>query len=83
MITLRQPTIDAKVGLPVSRWYAAGSDGEPWDGVMQAREKKLVHVIGYASEPVQPGTDVDATIHVASLTVRAKARARKRWNQPE
>lgn len=65
----------------MSRWYVAGSDGQPWDGVLRARTKKLVHVIGYAGEAVQPGADVEATMHFESLNLRMKTRARAGWNQ--
>jgi hypothetical protein len=80
-VTLHAPSLDATpAALPVSRWYVAGTDGRPWDGVLRAGERELVYVIGYVAEPVPPGTDVDAAIHLGSLTVRATARARRRWN---
>jgi hypothetical protein len=84
-VTLHAPTIEATSApasalFPVSRWYIAGGDGQPWDGVLSSGEKKLVYVIGYAAEPLHPGTEVDATIHMDSLLLPSKVRARKRWS---
>lgn len=81
-ITLAVPTLSASVPFPVSRWYLAGQDGRPWDGVVAAGETKTVHVIGYPGEPVEPGTELAAVVRVGSLVIDARARARRHWNEP-
>lgn len=80
-VTLRAPTLDANVALPVSRWYVVGGDGSPWDGVLDAGERKLVYVIGYVGEALKPGRDVEATVHFESLAFVTNARAHARWNE--
>jgi hypothetical protein len=75
-VTLHAPTLDASVPLPVSRWYVAGGDGEPWDGVLRGGETKLVHVIGYAGDRVAPGTEMATTVRFESSSFDATARAR-------
>jgi hypothetical protein len=82
-VTLHAPTFDASVPLPVSRWYVAGGDGLPWDGVLQRGEKKIVHVIGYAGDPVPPGTEIATTVHFESSTFDATARARLLLNETD
>ena len=82
-ITVAAPRLEAGVPLPVSRWYLAGTAGEPWDGRLGRGEKKTVHVIGYTGQALAPGTDVDATIRFESLVLEANARARGHWNEPE
>jgi Zn-finger nucleic acid-binding protein len=66
----------AAVHLPVSRWYREGGRGEPWDGVLGAREKVRVNVIGYIPEHVAPGTVVDTRIAVGALSFGARTEAR-------
>jgi hypothetical protein len=80
-VTLRPPSLDAAVGLPVSRWYVAGTDGRAYDGALRAHERRSLYVIGYAAEPVQPRTDVDVTVRFESLELPLTVRARKRWNE--
>jgi hypothetical protein len=82
-LTLPEPSLEGPVPLPVSRWYVVGSDGRPWDGVIEAGERILVNVIGYLGEPVQPGTTIDATIRLDSLVLHASTRARRHWNREE
>ena len=77
---VKQPEILGDVALPVSRWYRKGSDGARWDGALAAREKKSIQVIGYAGRALEPGARVDATIRFESMSARATARARPRWN---
>lgn len=74
------PVIEANMSLPVSRWYLAGTDGEPWDGKVRAGDKKLVHVIGYTGKPIAPGTTIDASVTFAALAVDTHVRARSRWD---
>jgi hypothetical protein len=81
-VTLQPPTIEGTFPLPVSRWYAAGGAGEPWSGELSAGERRIVHVIGYIGEPIAPGTEVDAKVHLGSLSLSVRARARRRWNEP-
>jgi hypothetical protein len=81
-VELARPTLESSVPLPVSRWYVAGTNGEPWDGALRSGEKKTVHLIGYAGEPVDPGTEVTGMIKIESLTLPLKVRARKRWDRP-
>ena len=80
-LTVESPAIASSVPFPVSRWYLAGTAGEPWDGVLGPGETKTVHVIGYLGEPVLPGTELDASFRVGTLTVDTHARARRRWNR--
>lgn len=80
-LTLGEPTLEGRVGLPVSRWYVVGTAGERWDGVLEAGDKKSVNVIGYLAEPVPPGTDIDATIQLEGLVMHAHARARRHWKR--
>jgi hypothetical protein len=82
-VTLHAPTFESKTALPVSRWYVAGGEGQPWDGVLRAGTKKIVHVIGYAGDPIEPGAEVSAAIHFESLQWNVKTRARKHWNQAD
>jgi hypothetical protein len=82
-LTLPEPSLEGPVPLPVSRWYVVGSDGRPWDGVIEAGAKILVNVIGYLGEPVQPGTTIDATARLDSLVLHASTRARRHWNREE
>jgi hypothetical protein len=78
---VERPTLDASIPLPVSRWFIEDSPGEEWDGVLRAREKRSVLVIGYVGEPVKAGTDVSAVIKLHSLELPATARARNRWHE--
>lgn len=62
-ITVHTPTIDTTGpggGAPfeVSRWYVAGTAGEPWDGVVPPGASAQVNVIGYAGKPLRAGDDV-------------------------
>lgn len=81
-VTLQAPTLEASVPMPVSRWYVAGTDGAPWDGKLERGERKLVQVIGYTGARVAPGTELAARIHVGSATLDARAKAKKRWDEP-
>jgi len=78
--SLKKPEIVVERSFPVSRWYASGSDGAPWNGELAGHEKKSVHVIGYVGEPLSPGARVAATIRFESLVLQTTARARARWN---
>lgn len=80
-ITLRVPTLEGTIALPVSRWYLAGGDGERWNGALRIGEKAIVYVIGYLGEPALPGTEIAATVSFESLTIPVKTRARSRWNE--
>lgn len=60
----------------MSRWYREGGAGEPWDGVLHAREKIRVNVIGDIPEKVRPGTEIDAAIALGSVAIKAKGEAR-------
>jgi uncharacterized protein DUF4412 len=82
-VTLETPVVEGGVGFPVSRWYVLGGDGRPWDGTLAAGQQRSVNVIGYLGEPVKPGTELDATVHLGSLALRTTARARRRWNQED
>lgn len=75
--TLAPASIDGgAVHFPVSRWYREGGRGEPWDGVVGAREKVRVNVIGYIPEHIAPGTAIEAAIAVGALRLRASTEAR-------
>jgi hypothetical protein len=80
---VKKPVILASAPFPISRWYVSGESGEPWDGALNARERKTIHVIGYVGEALSPNTTLEATIHFESSTFRATTRARSRWNQVE
>jgi Zn-finger nucleic acid-binding protein len=74
--TLAPASIDGgAVHLPVSRWYREGGRGEAWNGVLGAREKVRVNVIGYIPEHVAPGTAVKASIAVDALRLGASTEA--------
>jgi Zn-finger nucleic acid-binding protein len=74
--TLAPVSIDGgAVHLPVSRWYREGGRGEPWNGVLGAREKVRVNVIGYIPEHVAPGTVIQAAIAVDARRLGASAQA--------
>jgi hypothetical protein len=80
-ITVERPTLESDVPLPIKRWYAAGTDGQPWDGVLAAHEKRRVHVIGYAGEPLRPGTRVNATLRFGASSAPLGATAKQRWDE--
>jgi hypothetical protein len=80
-VRLGPPAILARVPFPVSRWYVVGGDGRPWDGILDGGAKASVNAVGYLGEPVKPGTELEATVHVHSLVLRARARARGRWDE--
>jgi len=82
-LTLEEPTLVGRVAFPVSRWYVLGGDGEPWDGVIDAGDEKWINVIGYLGEPVQPGTELEASVRFDSLVIPVSARARGHWNRDE
>jgi hypothetical protein len=75
------PAIVARVPFPVSRWYVVGGDGRPWDGIFDGGAKASVNAVGYLGEPVKPGTELEATVHINSLVLVARARARGRWDE--
>ena len=75
--TLAPASIDGgAVHFPVSRWYREGGRGEAWNGVLGAREKVRVNVIGYIPEHVAPGTAITAAISVDALRLGASTEAR-------
>jgi hypothetical protein len=80
-VRLGPPAILARVPFPVSRWYVVGGDGRPWDGILDGGATASVNAVGYLGEPVRPGTELEATVHVHSLVLRARARARGRWDE--
>jgi hypothetical protein len=82
-VTVEAPTLEAREGFPVSRWYLVGGDGRAWDGVVEAGETKVVNVIGYLGEPVQPGAKLDPTVRFESLVLHASTRARRHWSREE
>ena len=80
-VRLGPPAIVARVPFPVSRWYVVGGDGRPWDGIFDGGAKASVNAVGYLGEPVKPGTELEATVHIDSLVLVARARARGRWDE--
>jgi hypothetical protein len=78
---VKQPVIEAGAPFPISRWYVRGESGEPWDGVLGARERKVVHVIGYVGEALRPKARIAAAVRFESSTFRIETRARARWNE--
>jgi hypothetical protein len=77
---LEPPRVVAAVAMPVSRWYVVGTDGRPWDGLLNPGEERRVHAIGYLTEPVRPGSEIDATVSIGQMATRATVRARARWD---
>lgn len=74
--TLETPSLEAGAFvLPVSRWYLEGGAGERWDGVVRARTKVRVNVIGDAATPVAPGTALDVTLTLEGLRLPLHAEA--------
>lgn len=57
---LAPPVLRGAFALPVSRWYRDGGAGERWSGVLRAKEKVRVNVIGDAATPIAPGTPIRA-----------------------
>lgn len=78
-VAVHAPTIDTLAPFEVSRWYVAGTAGEPWDGALAAGATAHVNVIGYAGQPLRAGEEVPATIRFESLDIQTKARARAHW----
>lgn len=83
VMTFHAPTIDTIAPFEVSRWYVAGTAGEPWDGVLPPGAERSVHAIGYAGRPLRAGEEVPATIRFESLDLQTSARARGHWNDVE
>jgi hypothetical protein len=87
-LTLEAPSVDGSpIGMPVTRWYLLGSDGRPWDGVIEGGGSRCVNAIGYLPEPAPPGTRLDATVRLRdgsshALELHASTFARKHWNLP-
>ncbi|MBK7586108.1 MAG: hypothetical protein IPI67_38725 [Myxococcales bacterium] len=78
-LTLARPELHGAMPFPVARWYVLGSDGRPFDGVLGAREKRSVYLIGYLRSDVSPGDELDATLTVEGLAFDLHARARRKW----
>ena len=74
--------IVAQFGLPVARWYCAGTAGAPWDGGLAAGESASLVAIGYTA-PLQPHEDVRTTVQIDDVAIPVSTRARARWDQPE
>ena len=81
--SVKPPVIEASAPYPISRWYVRGESGQPWDGELAARERKVVFAIGYVGEELRPKTRIQATVRFESAAFQLATRARARWNDLE
>jgi hypothetical protein len=72
---LAPPKLEGDAGYPVSSWYLVGTDGEPWDGVLDAGESRRVNVIGYLERPLAPGSLAVAQVALADLSFKVESLA--------
>ena len=79
-ITLDLPGLEGSVPFDTRRWYLEGSDGEPWDGILEAGETRSVLLIGYVDSPLEPEALVDARFEVNGGSLGGTTRALGRWN---
>lgn len=69
-ITVAKPRIEAKdLEFRIDRWFVEKTKGEQWNGVLKAKEKQTIMVIGYPSDSVTPGTKVDVRIEIHGLKI--------------
>lgn len=76
---LAPPKLEGDAGFPVSSWYLLGTDGEPWDGVLEAGQSRRVNVIGYLEQPIAPGSLAVAQIALADLSFAVESLADAHW----
>lgn len=76
-----KPELASKVGMPISRWYVVGGDNQPWDGVIEGNDKKMVYAIGYLDEPLPPGADMRVELTMGAYKWQTNVVAKNTWNQ--